>query len=208
MASLGYAVLQPQFRGSEGYGWDLLSAGFGQWGHKMQTDLSDGVRALARTGIIDPKRVCIVGGSYGGYAALAGAAIDTGVYRCAVSVAGVSDMREMMQWKEDRSRDENLLDRYWLRYTGATSKDDPALDVISPIKHIDKITIPVLLIHGKDDTVVPFAQSEDMVDAMRKAGKNVSFVQLDGEDHWLSRSATRQAMLKATADFLKANNPP
>jgi hypothetical protein len=90
MASRGYAVLQVNFRGSSGYGWDLLSAGFGEWGRKMQTDLSDGVRWLAGQGTIDPARACIVGASYGGYAALAGATIDTGVYRCAASVAGIS----------------------------------------------------------------------------------------------------------------------
>ncbi len=101
LASRGYAVLQPQFRGSEGFGWDFLSAGFGEWGRKMQTDLSDGVRDLVRQGIADPKRVCIVGASYGGYAALAGATIDTGVYRCAVAVAGISDPKGFLQWRQD-----------------------------------------------------------------------------------------------------------
>jgi dipeptidyl aminopeptidase/acylaminoacyl peptidase len=208
LASMGYAVLQPQYRGTDGFGWDLLSAGFGQWGRKMQTDLSDGVRALVRQGLVDPARVCIVGGSYGGYAALAGATIDTGVYRCAASYGGLSDLHDFIDWKTNRSSNGHLLDRYWARYMGTTGADDPALAAISPIKHIDKITIPVLLIHGKDDTVVPIDQSEDMANAMRRAGKNVTFVELDGEDHWLSRTATRQAMLKAIADFLKTNNPP
>jgi dipeptidyl aminopeptidase/acylaminoacyl peptidase len=208
LASMGYAVLQPQYRGTDGFGWDLLSAGFGEWGKKMQTDLSDGVRALVRQGIVDPARVCIVGGSYGGYAAMAGATIDTGVYRCAASYGGISDLREFIDWKTNRSSEGHLLDRYWARYMGTTGANDPALDAISPIKHLDKETIPLLLVHGKDDTVVPIDQSEDMADAMRRAGKNVTFVKLDGEDHWLSRTATRQAMLKAIADFLRTNNPP
>lgn len=208
LASQGYAVLQPQFRGSDGYGWDLLAAGFGEFGKKMQTDLSDGVRALAKIGMIDPARVCIVGASYGGYAALAGATLDTGVYRCAASYGGISDLREMLRWDESHVGDKQVTDRFWLRFMGAQSKDDPVLDQISPIKHIDKVTIPVLLIHGKDDTVVPIAQSEDMAEALQKAGKNVTFVELDGEDHWLSRSMTRLQMLKAMVDFLKANNPP
>ena len=89
MASRGYAVLQVNFRGSDGLGWEFTKAGFGEWGRKMQTDLSDGVRNLTSQGVVDPKRVCIVGGSYGGYAALAGATLQKDVYRCAVSFGGV-----------------------------------------------------------------------------------------------------------------------
>ena len=91
---------------------------------------------------------------------------------------------------------------------GVTDPDDPKLDAISPIKHVDKVTIPILLIHGKDDTVVPISQSEDMADALKAAGKQVEFVKLDGEDHWLSKSATRLQMLEATVKFLETNNPP
>ena len=209
IASRGYAVLQPQFRGSAGFGWDLLSAGFGEFGRKMQTDLSDGVRALAAKGTIDPKRVCIVGASYGGYAALAGATLDTGVYRCAVSDAGLSDLHGFLRYMERRSRESDSLNtRFWDRFLGVSGTDDPALDAISPIKHVDKVTIPILLIHGRDDTVVPISQSEDMADALKAAGKQVEFVKLDDEDHWLSRSETRFKMLDATVKFLEANNPP
>jgi dipeptidyl aminopeptidase/acylaminoacyl peptidase len=209
LASRGYAVLQPQFRGSAGFGWDLLSAGFGEFGRKMQTDLSDGVRALAAKGTIDPKRVCIVGASYGGYAAMAGATMDTGVYRCAVADAGLSDLHDFMRYMERRStQSDNLNTRFWDRFLGVSGTDDPALEAISPIKHVDKATIPILLIHGRDDTVVPIAQSEDMADALKSAGKQVDFVKLDGEDHWLSRSETRLQMLNATVKFVEANNPP
>ena len=116
IASRGYAVLQVNFRGSDGFGRAFIQAGFGEWGRKMQTDLSDGVRHLAGQGVIDPKRVCIVGASYGGYAALAGAALDSGVYRCAASVAGLSDLRRFVDW----SRTRNGLDalRYWTRFMG------------------------------------------------------------------------------------------
>ena len=102
LASLGYVVLQPNYRGST-LGWAFLSKGFGEWGRKMQTDLSDGVRYLVKQGIVDPKRVCIVGASYGGYAALAGPSLDPGVYRCAISVAGIGDVRRMLEWVNDRS---------------------------------------------------------------------------------------------------------
>ncbi len=208
IASRGYAVLQPQFRGSEGFGKELLWAGFGEFGRKMQTDLSDGVRALADKGLIDPKRVCIVGGSYGGYAALAGATLDPGVYRCAVSTAGISDIGKLlarMHWPRGTLDDRGV--RFWDRFLAVKDPDDPKLDAISPIKHIDRVSIPILLIHGRDDTVVPFSQSEDMAEALRAAGKQVEFVELAGEDHWLSRSATRLQMLEATIKFLEAYNP-
>jgi len=209
MAAQGYAVLQPQYRGSAGFGAEMLRAGYGEFGRKMQSDLSDGVRWLVAQGIADPARVCIVGASYGGYAALAGAAMDPGVYRCAVSVAGICDLHEFLQWRRNREHeDDSDVLRYWERFVGATGLDDPVLDTLSPVDHIDKVTIPILLIHGHDDTVVPIAQSQEMRDALTKAGKPVDYVELDGEDHWLSRGETRLAMLKAAVDFLKANNPP
>ena len=205
LAEAGYAVLQPNYRGSDIDG-DFLAAGYGEFGRKMQTDLSDGVRYLAAQGTIDPKRVCIVGASYGGYAALAGVTLDPGVYRCAVSVAGIGDLARFLRWQV-----ENRLataPRYWDRYLGITGPRDPLVQTISPISHVDAITVPVLLIHGKDDTVVPYEQSEVMRDAMQKAGKPVEFVTLKKEDHWLSGSVTRSQMLEATLDFLRRNNPP
>ena len=97
MAAQGYLVLQPNLPRLHRHHRQHLSAGFGEWGRKMQTDLSDGVRYLVKEGMVDPARVCIVGGSYGGYAALAGVTLDPGVYRCAVSVAGISDLKRMLQ---------------------------------------------------------------------------------------------------------------
>ncbi|PTS87978.1 MULTISPECIES: alpha/beta hydrolase family protein [unclassified Caulobacter] len=208
LASRGYAVLQPNFRGSEGYGRAFLEAGFGQWGKKMQTDLSDGVRDLAAQGIIDPKRVCIVGGSYGGYAALAGATIDTGVYRCAVSIAGPSDLKRFLDYTGSRYDGPNSALRYWLRFMGADGVRDPDLATLSPARLADRASIPILLIHGKDDTVVPYDQSQVMAAALKRAGRPVEIVTLDGEDHWLSRGATRLTMLTATVDFLEKHNPP
>jgi dipeptidyl aminopeptidase/acylaminoacyl peptidase len=209
MASRGYAVLQPEFRGSDGYGWSHAVAGFGQWGRKMQTDLSDGVRFLASEHIVDPKRVCIVGGSYGGYTALAGPTLDRGVYRCAVSVAGISDPRAFLRWIEHReAKSDSLPIRFWTRFMGVENGDDPKLSEISPLSHADNADAPILLIHGSDDTVVPIEQSEAMADALKAAGKPVEFVKLKSEDHWLSRSETREQMLTATVEFLERNNPP
>lgn len=208
LASRGYAVLQSNFRGSTGYGRDFLEAGYGEWGRKMQTDLSDGVRWLAAEGIIDPARVCIVGASYGGYAAMAGLTLDRDIYRCGVSVNGVSDLRRMVN-REARAerRGDNQTVRYWNRFMGAVRLNDRALDALSPAYLAASVGSPLLLIHGKDDTVVPIEQSRVMAEALRLAGKPFEFVELPGEDHWLSRSATRQQMLLETARFLETNNP-
>jgi len=208
LASRGYAVLQANFRGSTGYGRDFLEAGYGEWGRKMQTDLSDGVRWLATEGVIDPERVCIVGASYGGYAAMAGLALDGDVYRCGVSVSGVSDLRRMVNREAqlESTRDSQAI-RYWNRFMGAERLNDRSLDELSPARLAASVDGPLLLIHGKDDTVVPIEQSRIMAEALRRAGKPVEFVELPGEDHWLSRSATRQRMLIETVRFLEANNP-
>ncbi|WP_426166096.1 alpha/beta hydrolase family protein [Sandarakinorhabdus sp. DWP1-3-1] len=209
LASRGYAVLQPQFRGSTGYGASFRAAGFGQWGRKMQSDVSDGVRHLAGLGTIDPKRVCIVGASYGGYAALAGVTVEQNVYRCASSIAGVSDLRRMLKREtSDAGNSRNPTVRYWQRFMGARSVDDASIDAWSPARLAGKVDVPLQLIHGKDDTVVPMEQSNFMASAMKAAGKPVDMVVLPSEDHWLSRPATRIAMLDALTAFLEKHNPP
>jgi dipeptidyl aminopeptidase/acylaminoacyl peptidase len=210
MASRGYAVFQPQFRGSEGLGRELLEAGYGEFGRKMQTDLSDGVRHLAAAGVIDPAKVCIVGASYGGYAALAGMTLDSGVYRCAVSVSGDSDLPVMLATERregGRARFNSDL-RYWQRFMGVESDSDPLLAELSPSRLASRIDGPVLLIHGREDTVVPFEQSEIMERAMRQAGKDVELVALAGEDHHMTFPGTRRQMLTATIEFLEEHNPP
>jgi dipeptidyl aminopeptidase/acylaminoacyl peptidase len=180
----------------------------GEWGGKMQTDLSDGVRYLAAQGVIDTARVCIVGASYGGYAALAGATLDTGIYRCAVDVAGPSDLPRLIAYGSSREGRQGVgVERYWDRYMGAKGQSDPHLAAISPAFHADKVAIPILIIQGRDDTVVPFEQSQIMADALKRAGKPYDFVILNHEDHWLSRGDTRLQMLQATIDFLVKNNP-
>lgn len=208
LASRGYAVLQPNFRGSTGYGQAFIEAGYGEWGGKMQTDLSDGVRALAKAGTIDPKRVCIAGASYGGYAALAGITMDRGVYRCAVAIAGVSDLSKMLEKETLQSGANGSVMRYWKRYMGVAGASDPKLTQRSPANFAAQADGPVLLIHGKDDTVVYYDQSTTMRDALNRAGKAVELVSLSAEDHYLSREATRQQTLAAMAAFLEQNNPP
>lgn len=208
LASRGYAVLQPNFRGSDGFGREFLEAGYGEWGRKMQSDLSDGVRYLAGQGTIDPKRVCIVGASYGGYAALAGATFDKDVYRCAVAVAGVADLKQFLveAMKSENGR-ETATQRYWSQFMGVENRRDRDLTAISPAANVAGGAVPVMLIHGKDDTVVLYAQSQRMYDALRKAGRPVELVTLKAEDHWLSRSDTRLQTLEATVAFVEKHNP-
>jgi dipeptidyl aminopeptidase/acylaminoacyl peptidase len=208
-AGRGYAVFQPNFRGSGGYGVDFRNAGFGQWGRKMQTDISDGVAELSRQGIVDPKRACIVGGSYGGYAALAGVTVQQGLYRCAVAYGGISDLNVFLDWvtPEAYADDRTAVTRYLRRYVGAKSATDPLLHDISPARFADRADAPVLLIHGLDDTVVPISQSELMERELKHAGKPVEFVKLQGEDHWLSKDATRKAMLIAAIQFVEKYDP-
>ena len=109
----------------------------------MQTDLSDGVRFLVKEGIADPGRVCIVGASYGGYAALAGVSLDPGVYRCAVSVGGLADLKRMLNWVNTKNwSSKNYEQRDWDRFMGVTGPGDPVLSRISPIEHVDAINVP------------------------------------------------------------------
>jgi acetyl esterase/lipase len=203
-AAQGYAVFQPNFRGSTGYGAAFEKAGHGEWGRKMQSDISDGLAELVRQGIVDPKRACIMGASYGGYAALAGVTLQQGLYRCAVSVAGVSDVQQMYQSDVERSGGDKTL----IRALKAEIGSGRALKDVSPIRFADRADAPILLVHGKDDTVVQYEQSNAMARALRAAGKPVEFVTLPGEDHWLSKSATRLAMLQAAVTFIEHNNPP
>ncbi len=199
IASRGYAVLQVNFRGSNGYGTAFEEAGHGEWGGKMQDDVTDGVKNLIERGIADPQRICIVGGSYGGYAALAGVAFTPDLYKCAISVNGVSHLVRKMNWVANRYGTRSPSYEYWQKSMGS---DADSWLAHSPAAAAQNIKAPVLLIHGKDDTVVAHEQSELMEDALKAAGKPVQFVTLDGEDHWLSKSKTRIAMLKLMDGFL------
>jgi dipeptidyl aminopeptidase/acylaminoacyl peptidase len=207
-ASRGYAVFQPNFRGSAGYGIQFRNAGMGEWGRKMQTDISDGVADLAKRGIVDPKRACIVGASYGGYAALAGVTVQQGLYRCAVSVAGVADLSDMLVYERKSSNGPlSSSVRYWRAFMGASSSSDSRLTPITPASLAGQADAPVLLIHGDKDTIVPIDQSETMESALKRAGKPVELVKMDNEDHWLSREETRIVMLKSAVAFVEKYNP-
>lgn len=205
LASRGYAVLQPNYRGSTGYGYAWFDAGRGGWGDGvMQTDVEDGIDALVRAGIVDANRVCIVGASYGGYAALAGATLSPQRYRCAASIAGVSDLLMMLQDSEVAGRRSAPAD-WWRLSIGDRRNDRDRLQSISPANRAADVRAPILLMHGLDDTVVPVVQSRRMRDALQQSGKEVRYVEMPGDDHWLSNAATRTQMLRELEQFLEAH---
>jgi len=205
MANRGYVVLQPNFRGSSGYGTAFTEAGLQQWGLKMQDDITDGVMKMIADGIVDPKRVCIVGASYGGYAALAGATLTPDLYACVVSIAGVSDLPKMISHERRMHGSDSGVVSFWISRIGSPTDDSERLRATSPARHADAVKAPVLLMHPENDTTVPIAQSELMAEELEDAGKSVRFVELEGDDHYLQLSATRYRMLTELEAFLAAN---
>jgi dipeptidyl aminopeptidase/acylaminoacyl peptidase len=152
-------------------------------------------------GVIDADRVCIVI-SYGGYAALAGAAFTPDVYKCAVSINGVSDVEAMIDNEKFEYGSDHWLVSYWQDLIDKDKLGDDFLETISPINYIDKIKSPVLLIHGKNDTIVPFEQSENMFDELEDEGKTVTFIELEDEGYHLSKNETRLQTLNAIDAFI------
>jgi dienelactone hydrolase len=183
LAARGYAVFQPNFRGSDGFGRAYIEKGYGEWGRKMQDDISDGVNYLVAQKIVDPQRICIVGASYGGYAALAGAALTPDLYRCAVSVSGVSQLREMLKSRGRIYGKDSDLYAYWVKQIGDPERDAARIDAVSPALHVDRIKVPVLLIHGDHDEIVPFEQSKIMKQALEKSGRVTELITLEDEGH-------------------------
>jgi dipeptidyl aminopeptidase/acylaminoacyl peptidase len=202
LATRGYAVLQPEFRGSTGFGKAFLEAGYRQWGGLMQNDVTDGVRAMIDQGIADSHRVCIAGIGYGGYVALAGAAFTPDLYACAVSIEGISDISA---WMRDTlpvysgSRSTSLA--YWEKHVGRPN--DRALVERSPINAVKSVKAPVLVVYGLGESGVPKSQSEQIVRALQAADKRVTVVTLPGPDYWLSRTDMRAQALKELEAFLR-----
>ncbi|MDV6315181.1 S9 family peptidase [Idiomarina sp. HP20-50] len=199
-ASQGYAVLQPNFRGSSGYGTAFEASGYGQWGLKMQDDVMAAVDwAVAQPGI-DGNKMCAVGASYGGYVALTAAFKTPERFRCFVSIAGVSDLNSLVENDSPFDILSALRSRMIGNYNNPA--DAKRMRENSIIHHVQNVKRPILLIHGNIDTRVNIAQSEDLYDALKKAGKPVEFITLDYGSHFLDREPSRLKAFSTIQKFL------
>lgn len=195
LAAHGYVVLQPNFRGSGGSGRAFADAGRGQWGLRMQDDITDAVKHMIDAGVADPHKICIVGASYGGYAALAGAALTPDLYRCAISIAGVSDLPNMLSVERGAGVHSNSY-QYWVYSIGDPGANRAVLVAASPARQAAHITAPILLIHGEDDQTVPISQSETMQRALNSAGHPTRLVRLpDANHYWDTWSVENRTIL-------------
>lgn len=205
LANRGYAVLQMNFRGSTGYGKEFWLKGNKQWGKTMQDDISDGVQYLIKEGIADPKRVAIYGGSYGGYATLAGITFTPDLYCCAVDYVGVSNMFTFMK----------TIPPYWEPYkamfyemVGDPKKDSALLAAASPVFAADKIKVPLFIAQGANDPRVNKAESDQMVAALKKRGVEVEYMVKNDEGHGFANENNRIDFYKAMDNFFAKHLAP
>jgi dipeptidyl aminopeptidase/acylaminoacyl peptidase len=201
LAAHGYAVFQPQFRGSTGFGKRFEEAGYGQWGLAMQDDISAGVRHLIAQGIADPKRICIVGSSYGGYAALWGLVKTPELYQCGVSFAGVVDI-DFMTHDESDVAGSKVAQEIRLKRIGNPAANPQQFEQVSPLKQVARIQAPVLLMHGEEDRRVPIAHGEKMKQALEAQGKPVQWLQFPKEGHGLYYLANEKKYYETLLEFL------
>lgn len=204
LASRGYRVLEPEFRGSEGYGWALFRAGWKAWGGAMQDDLVDAIGWAADRKWVDRSKVCIVGASYGGYAALMAPIVHPDAFRCAVAFAAVTDPVLMydISWS-DISEDARRFSMPTLM--GDRVKDAALLERSSPLKRVAELRIPVLLLHGELDRRVPVAHADRFVDAARAAKVPVEKVIYADEGHGLFKTEDRVDYYQRMERFLAAS---
>jgi dipeptidyl aminopeptidase/acylaminoacyl peptidase len=198
LANRGYAVLQMNFRGSVGYGREFWEASFKQWGKTMQDDITDGVKWMTDKGIADPKRIAIYGASYGGYATLAGITLTPDLYACAVDYVGVSNLFTFM----------STIPPYWKPYldmmyemVGDPEKDKELMTAASPVFHVDKIKCPLFIAQGANDPRVAKAESDQMVEALKKRGIDVPYMVKDNEGHGFANEENRMDFYKEMERF-------
>jgi dipeptidyl aminopeptidase/acylaminoacyl peptidase len=199
LANRGYAVLQMNFRGSTGYGKEFWLKSVKQWGRSMQDDITDGVNWLINKGIADPERIAIYGGSYGGYATLAGLTFTPDVYACGIDYVGVSNMFTFM----------NTIPPYWepmrelfYELVGDPVEDSLLLAEVSPVFHADKIQVPLFIAQGANDPRVNKAESDQMVEALKQRGIEVEYMVKDNEGHGFRNEENRFDFYRAMDAFL------
>ncbi|MCF2919699.1 prolyl oligopeptidase family serine peptidase [Pseudoalteromonas sp. APAL1] len=197
LAYNGYAVLQPNFRGSSGYGHEFEMAAVQGFGKEMQDDLQDAANWLVGEGIAKKDKICIGGASYGGYAALMAVVKHPETFKCAASFAGVTDLERIV------SKARYFTNKEIVRKQFGTDGDK--LEKVSPVNFAKQINRPVLLVHGSDDNVVPVYHSREMEDELKDEGKDVTYIELEDGDHYLSHQPYRIKTLKAFLEFFDKN---
>ncbi len=207
LVAQGYQVFQPNFRGSSGYGQVFANRGRRQWGRAMQTDIDDAYDHLVALGLAEEGKACIFGYSYGGYAALAAATLTPDKYRCILAAAGPSDLIAMLKWERKEEGGDSEVYRYWVGHMGDPKQDKAELEAVSPALQAARVTRPVLLLHGKDDGVVPVSQSQAMYKALVKAGKDVRYVELASSGHGYRTDADNLTYYTEILAFLERNLP-
>lgn len=200
LAAAGYAVLQVNFRGSGGFGKSFQFDAYGKWGTSMQDDLTDATKWLIASGTADPKRVCIMGHSYGGYAAVWGMIREPELYRCGIGSMGVYDLTLM---HEEGDIQKSKFGRHYLEQ--AIGSDEAALAARSPVNHVAAIKGELLLSHGEEDERVPVTHVERLIKALNKAGVPHQYLEFDGEAHGFASEANRTRFAKAVLAFLDKN---
>ncbi len=200
LANRGIAVLQVNFRGSTGYGKAFWQAGFKQWGRKMQDDVTDGVQWAIEQGIADKSKVAIYGGSYGGYAALAGAAFTPYLYACAVSYVGPSNIFTLLESIPPYCKPFIEMEYEMI---GDPSADKELLTEVSPVFHAENIKIPLFVAQGANDVRVNKAESDQIVEAVRKAGKDVIYMVKDNEGHGFHNEENRFDFYREMEEFFR-----
>lgn len=206
LASRGYAVFQPNYRGSTGYDWKFSRADLDDF-QKMHQDVTDGVMRILKLGVIDSDRIAIMGGSFGGYLALCGAAFEENLYRCAITMSGVFDWELLMRAaRRDQTRTARY--RFWLRRVGDPKDDAERFAEISPLRHVEQVRIPIFVQHGREDSVVEVAQSKRLVAELEKHG--VPFVvRIDrNEGHGNIRLENRVELYTEIEAFLAEHLTP
>jgi dipeptidyl aminopeptidase/acylaminoacyl peptidase len=204
LASRGYAVLQPNFRGSTGYGRDFVARGYGQLGGGMIDDMDDGLGWLAEQGIVDRARVCIMGSSYGGYAAIWGAMRSPERYRCAISWAGPTDWRKMLRHDARYIIPQRYM-REWRTHLHGEERAD--LDAVSPLRQQERLTVPLLIGHGERDQRVPVDQSRDLVRALTRRHATLESVFYPEAGHGFTKPSDSADFLRRIEAFLARHNP-
>ncbi len=201
LAAKGYIVFKPQFRGSTGFGFDFTEKGNGEFGAGMLTDTIDGVKYLIETKVADPVRICVTGASYGGYQSLALPVLEPDMFKCALSVNGVSHLRDILKFEEARTGPDSGVIKFWRKIIGDRYDDKDRLLEQSPAENVDKIKAEIILVHGTDDMTVPVQQSEVMAKALKKAGQSDDILLLPNDDHNLSLPISRKKLLEASDEL-------